>query len=168
MYFVDIPLDDMQRSYSTLYVRHEFAVGDLEDVSSLLLHVDYDDAFVAYINGTEVARSDFGVVGNPVPYDGTVRTTSRESSFREVFKVELEAFPSLLSKDQNVLAIQGINRSTNDRDFVLAQLRLSAVTVPEPTALLPIVSTILALGILRKRRLHTADQFATFKTTVAS
>ena len=42
-------------------------MSDLENLNSLILDVDYDDAFVAYINGTEVARENIN--GSPPAYN---------------------------------------------------------------------------------------------------
>ena len=39
-------------------LRQRFAVADPAAVRELLLHVDYDDGFVAYLNGREVARAN--------------------------------------------------------------------------------------------------------------
>ncbi len=49
-------LTDMQNGYVSVYLRHAFFVSNPGRVTALTLTVDYDDAFVAYINGTEVAR----------------------------------------------------------------------------------------------------------------
>ena len=41
----------------SLYARIEFTVDDPDDVLQAVLHMDYDDGFVAYLNGQEIARS---------------------------------------------------------------------------------------------------------------
>lgn len=46
-------LDDMRNAYTTVYLRHTFALDDLSDIDQLELRVDYDDGFVAYLNGVE-------------------------------------------------------------------------------------------------------------------
>ena len=43
-------------SYS-VYTRALFTIADLSQVQTLLLGVDYDDGYIAWINGVEVARS---------------------------------------------------------------------------------------------------------------
>ena len=48
----------------SLYLRKGFTIYDTSKISQAVLHVDYDDAFVAYINGIEVARSNIGVAGD--------------------------------------------------------------------------------------------------------
>jgi len=53
----------------SLYVRHEFNANNIESILKIFLHVDYDDAFVAYINGVEIARANIGTPGVPPPYN---------------------------------------------------------------------------------------------------
>ena len=70
-------LDDMQNGYASLYIRRAFLVDDPSAIASLTLSVDYDDAFVAYLNGVEVARNN--VTGNP-PAHGQLATANHECS----------------------------------------------------------------------------------------
>ena len=50
-------LPDMQNSYFSVYFRREFNIVNPAQVDSLVLTLDYDDAFVAFINGVEVVRT---------------------------------------------------------------------------------------------------------------
>ncbi len=51
-----------------------------------------------------------------------------------------------------MLAIQGINRRASDADFVLAQLRLSGVLVPEPSSrVIGMLAALVLLSDLRSR-----------------
>src|SRR5688572_28345168 len=50
-------LNDMFNRYSTLYTRQSFWLSDAPAADQrLLLTVDFDDGFVAYLDGVEVAR----------------------------------------------------------------------------------------------------------------
>ena len=51
------------RGTRSVYTRISFQVTDLESLSELVLDMDYDDGFVAYINGNEVARANIN--GSP-------------------------------------------------------------------------------------------------------
>ena len=42
-----------------LFTRHRFSLGDKSLLASLRLRVKYDDAYVAFVNGVEVARGNF-------------------------------------------------------------------------------------------------------------
>jgi hypothetical protein len=63
--------DATEVSTDTVYARttFELAADEVADLTALLLHVDYDDAFVAYLNGVEVARANIGVPGIPPTWD---------------------------------------------------------------------------------------------------
>lgn len=43
---------------TAIFTRIIFTMADLANLTSLILDVDYDDGFVAYINGVEVARAN--------------------------------------------------------------------------------------------------------------
>ncbi|MDG1720820.1 MAG: hypothetical protein P8I31_06165 [Bacteroidia bacterium] len=47
----------------SLYIRTNFTLVDASVIKYIVLNADYDDAFVAYLNGTEIARSNIGTVG---------------------------------------------------------------------------------------------------------
>ena len=42
----------------SVYLRKPFNISDLQSLNSLILDIDYDDAFVAYINGIGVCHRD--------------------------------------------------------------------------------------------------------------
>jgi len=74
----------------------------------------YDDGFVAYLNGVEIARSQF---------TGTPRWDSRADTSREAEGVEafdVSAYMGLLRQQDNLLAIQGLNASSTSSDFILS------------------------------------------------
>jgi hypothetical protein len=118
-------LVDMQGSYSSIYMRRAFSVANPEAISQLTLAVDYDDGFVAYINGKEVARAN--VTGSPplhdtladdaVPSDGDDGHEAR--GWQGLPPVQFPLDPSVLDPGRNVLAIQGHNRSRGSGDFSL-------------------------------------------------
>jgi len=100
----------------SVYQRVEIEISTLEGIESLELHADYDDGFVAYLNGTEVARS-FNVSGNPPEFDqGTSidhEADLYQGNLPEVFTLSFED----LVEGTNVLAIQTLNIDNNSSDF---------------------------------------------------
>jgi len=105
-------LDDMQGSYTTVYIRKRFTVGDPAQVGALTLKVLIDDGFVAYVNGNEIARHNAGSYGE-VRYftstaDGAVEPTTQT--------FDVTANPTtLLRTGTNVLAIIGLNSARTAR-----------------------------------------------------
>ncbi len=103
----------MSRSTSAL-IRTEFQLdADPQSVESLTLNIKYDDGFVAYLNGTEVARSQ--TVTNDTP--GRARASTHEAYNFEPF--EISDARGLLRAGANILAIHGINASTASSDFLI-------------------------------------------------
>ncbi len=110
-------LGDMQNGYGSVYFRKRFNVPNPANVSSLTLTMDYDDGFVAFINGVEVARQH--VVGTP-PLFNTFATPpgdNHECGTPENFN--LNAFIPNLVPGTNIIAIQGHNVSLASTDFVI-------------------------------------------------
>jgi hypothetical protein len=61
----------------SLFIRTLFDVDDSVNIAHALLHIDCDDGFVAYINGTEIARYNIGgEIGVPPAYDTPALMTS--------------------------------------------------------------------------------------------
>jgi hypothetical protein len=119
-----------QNAYSSLYLRRTFSVVNPFEISELVLELDYDDSFIAYVNGLEVARSSFGAVDIPEPFDALganhESTNGDSGQLLERYFIDLATdFPDLLQAGSgNVLAIQGLNLTLDDSDFVLSQISL--------------------------------------------
>jgi len=105
-------LSDMRRNYYSVYARRAFSVPEV-GISSLLLSVDFDDGFVAYLNGVEVAREN--VLGDP-PSAGTPASSPHGDRRPQVFRIDR----GLLLPEANVLAVQGHNVRRTDISFLLA------------------------------------------------
>ena len=67
--------------FPSVYIRKTFQVLDASAISEMILHADYDDAFVAYLNGTEIARSS-NIEGFPPAYD-SYATIDHEANLYE-------------------------------------------------------------------------------------
>ena len=108
-------------SVQSVYVRKTFTVSKLSDVVSAILHVDFDDGFVAYINGVEVARANIGTVGIPPAYNESA-TTFVEPLIVYGGKPNayiIKNFQSVLQEGENVLAIQVHNYGSGSSDLTL-------------------------------------------------
>lgn len=105
----------------SVYLRKTFTVPNPAAVADAILSVDYDDGFVAYLNGTEIARSaGFGTVGTPPPYNSTApdhEATVYQNGLPENFNISAATIASLLTTGTNVLAIQVHNTSAASSDL---------------------------------------------------
>ena len=102
-----------------LYLRLEFQLEDVSIIRKMLLHVDFDDAFVAYLNGHEIARSNIGVAGDRPDYD-TMPDTYREALMYQggdPLQFELDEQKLLLQSGRNLLAIEVHNYGASSSDM---------------------------------------------------
>jgi hypothetical protein len=128
-------------------IRHKFSISNADDVLSLLLHVDYDDAFVAYLNGIEVARSNIGIPGIIPPYDQGALVWREAEMYQggNPQGFDVSAFIALLQTGDNVLAIQGHNYNLTSSDMSLIPfLTLGLGDIPEnPRGLSELIGMLL-------------------------
>ncbi len=106
----------------SVFIRKEFDIADLASVEQLILNIDYDDGFVAYINGIEIARANLGASGQEVPFDQGTDGALHEAVMWEGGAPELFEVPNpqeILVEGTNVLAIQGHNASLTSSDMSL-------------------------------------------------
>lgn len=117
----------------TIYTRHAFTLSEaeLEDARNFTLHVDFDDGFVAYLNGVEVARSKLGVRGitpgtdelATAPNQGVIQWNQSPQRF------SLSSAHDLLQPGLNVLAVEVHNASEISDDLCCTAM-LSAGHTP--------------------------------------
>lgn len=104
----------------TVYARKTFNLIDTSTILSGIFNIDYDDAFVAYLNGVEIARSS-GLVGlTPNWNDGS--TQSHEAQMYQggtpdYYVIDKNLFKSLIRNGVNVLAIEVHNTNAQSDDM---------------------------------------------------
>ncbi|NNC83932.1 MAG: hypothetical protein HKN79_10170, partial [Flavobacteriales bacterium] len=104
----------------SLFMRQEFTIDDLSHIGAAVLSADFDDGYVAYLNGVEIARSD-NLFGQPPGFD-TYTTSFEEAqlylggspSYEALSQEQLE---SVLIEGENVLAVQVHNFSPTSSDL---------------------------------------------------
>ena len=116
-----ISLDIESQMYNrsaTCYIRIPFALSNSPaDCNSLTLNMRYDDGFIAYLNGIEVARRNVGSA--PAP-SGAAIASHPDSEAVEFESIDISSSLGLLQQGSNLLAIQGMNSSTTDPDFLIS------------------------------------------------
>jgi hypothetical protein len=106
-------LDKMQNRYSVVYLRREFEVQRADQITELGLMINYDDAFIAYLNGKEILRK--GVLSGRGRAARRVR--SHDATRYEYYRIS--SFQKHLLDGKNVLAIEGHNSTLDSRDFLI-------------------------------------------------
>ncbi|HUT11618.1 MAG TPA: CotH kinase family protein, partial [Thermoguttaceae bacterium] len=109
--------DAMHGVNASFWARIPFEVDDPRVVDSLQLWIKYNDGFVAYLNGQEVARRNA---------PGTLAWNSSATSTRSVLaSLEFEQIDVTdglvwLRPGRNVLAVHGLNRTAANSNFLIA------------------------------------------------
>jgi hypothetical protein len=102
---------------NSIYIRYSFQVEQLAQIASLVLDMDYDDGFIAYLNGTEIARAN---VEDPVSWNITLNDHHEATMYSggrpERFIID-QPIPELLTAGTNVLAVEVHNRTATSSDL---------------------------------------------------
>ena len=104
----------------SVFLRQRFTIENLANIAQLVLQVDYDDGFVAYLNGKEIARANINAGEFPPYYTGVIN--DREAAMYEgglPEKFILNDLDDLLVTGENVLAVQVHNINTNSSDLTI-------------------------------------------------
>jgi len=114
-------LDDMRQQggnpgYVSIFLRAEFAVQDPFPIQKMVLHVVYDDGFVAYLNGVPIAYRNMPSGNNP-PYNLTASSAIEKSDPQANLDLNITARKNLLVPGKNVLAVQVHNASLTSSDL---------------------------------------------------
>jgi hypothetical protein len=120
---------DKKNKHPTYYFRQTFTVTDTQSIESLRLNIRYDDGFVAYLNGAEIARGNMAIT-RTLSYD-LLADTAHRGKESEVFEL-VNALP-LLAQGQNVLAVE-VHQFERDSGKVLMDASLSAGLITDPPA----------------------------------
>jgi hypothetical protein len=103
----------------SVFLRIKFTIHDLTQIEEAQLLADYDDAFVAYLNGTEVARS--GIAGNPPGHDQFAETTHEASLhqglYPDIFTLTKDEIAQFLVEGENTMAVQVHNANISSSDL---------------------------------------------------
>ncbi|MDZ4805443.1 MAG: metallophosphoesterase [Candidatus Eisenbacteria bacterium] len=115
---------DTNNKWRTTYFRKSFNLAEAPgSLVSLTMTASYDDGFVAYLNGTEVARR--GIAAGAVTWS-TFATSHEAGTFETI---NLTSFIGLLATGNNVLAVELHQTSVTSSDLAWdADLSASAAT----------------------------------------
>lgn len=131
-------LPDMQNRYSTLYYRKSFTLVEAASPDlHLLLRMDWDDGFIAWLDGEYLTSRQ--VTGAPAEPEHTATASgNHESSLGNSSAQSAETFDlgligTRLDAGDHVLAIMGLNVVLDSSDFIqVADLSMDTVVEPPP------------------------------------
>jgi len=117
--FIGLNLESqMYTRNASCFIRIPFSLNDSPiEFDILTLNIRYDDGFVAYLNGTEVARRN---VGETITWNSSAIAEHPDSDAVQFEGIDISNSLNLLQSGSNLLAIQGLNISSTDTDFLIS------------------------------------------------
>jgi hypothetical protein len=111
--------DEMYSKNATCYIRIPFNLNAdvVDSLASCALRIRYDDGFIAYLNGSEVARKNF--TGNP-QWNSSAASQNSDAAAVIFEDIDISQYISMLKEGANILAIQGLNYTTTSSDFLIS------------------------------------------------
>jgi len=135
----------------SILLRKKFTITNAASVRQLILHIDYDDGFVAYLNGVEIGRAQMLNLGALPRFDvlasGQHEALIYQGQMPEKFMVTNPAL--ILKTGENILSIQVHNYDPTSSDLSAIPF-LSVETIERPVN--PRVIDILKLVV---NEMHT-------------
>jgi hypothetical protein len=111
-------------SVHSIYMRFKFDLEDRTSIREASIFADYDDGYIAYLNGKEIVRVNVDkMVEKPAFDDTTIRSHEIEIYERELefpvltYYLDSMQLDSCLLDGENVLGIQVLNDSLNGSDL---------------------------------------------------
>ena len=103
----------------SVFARKTFQIDDPTMITKALFHIDYDDGYIAYLNGEEFSRRNMGAPNTQVYYNETTTGLHEaeiySGGFPEEISIDLNEFP-IFSGD-NTLAVEVHNYNTSSSDL---------------------------------------------------
>ena len=116
----------MYGSNATAYVRIPFNVANPSAVASLQLLMRYDDGFVAYLNGHQIASAN---APGTLAWNSAATQRHPDSAAVQWAPFDVTAALPFLQAGGNVLAIQALNINATNTDFLMqAQLVAESIS----------------------------------------
>ncbi len=100
----------------SLFLRKEFSIPSSVIIHDLILDIDYDDAFVAYLNGFEIGRSGNLPVGE-FGIDANVSPDHEAQMYSGGLPERFFVYPGLINKGTNILAVHVLNTNVGSSDM---------------------------------------------------
>ncbi|HUU92612.1 MAG TPA: lamin tail domain-containing protein, partial [Phycisphaerae bacterium] len=124
--------DAMLGTNASLWTRIAFQAADPSAYNNLTLRVQYDDGFVAYLNGVRIAGRNAPA---SLAWDSAATGEHPDGEAVLFERIDVSAYLDALVVGDNVLAIHGLNLGASDADFLISA-ELEAATSPfEPNLL---------------------------------
>ena len=125
----------------SVMMRKTFTVTDTGDIVKAIFNIDFDDGFVAFLNGSEIARKNFGVVGDRPSYNDLASASHEARMYQgddpDSFYIDPVYLKTILKLGSNVLAVEVHNQTSSSNDlsaipFLSFGMQTSGMTFSTP------------------------------------
>ena len=113
---IGLNVSNMRNSNETVYIRIPFEVADLSVIESLELHLQYDDGFIAYINGKKVASDN---APTSPRWNSGASQNRPDSTATSPVEFSVPNVGNILIEGENLLAIHGLNNLVTSSDLLI-------------------------------------------------
>ncbi len=101
----------------SVYMRKTFTLADTSSLPGMLFHIDYDDGYIAYLNGIEFSRENMGAAGSAVNNNTPAASYTEPSLPGGIDLPYTLLHRDLFVDGDNVIAIEVHNHSTSSSDM---------------------------------------------------
>ncbi|MCC7231951.1 MAG: lamin tail domain-containing protein [Bacteroidia bacterium] len=105
----------------SVYMRKTFTIPDTSQVLEAIFQMDYDDGFVAYLNGVEIARINVGTRGIRPAWNLAAASLHEAVMYQgqrpDSFMLDYQALHAILRNGDNVLAVETHNQTPSNVDL---------------------------------------------------
>ena len=125
--YIETDISNMQGNNASAYIRIPFTIDSQEQIdqmTALSLKMRYDDGFLAYINGTRVAY-DHALFG--ASWASNAIGTQTDAEAVQFSEFDISDHINKLQPGSNILAIQGLNSTISDDDFLIEPILAASV-----------------------------------------
>lgn len=116
--YTGLDVGAMRNVNRTVYVRIPFEASGTANVDRLLLRMRFEDGFVAWLNGVEVALVS-ALPGIQLAWNSGATVNREDAEAVEPLDLDITAYKGALVEGDNVLAIQGLNSSLSSSDLLV-------------------------------------------------
>jgi CotH kinase protein/Chitobiase/beta-hexosaminidase C-terminal domain/Lamin Tail Domain len=118
--FLDLIRTDIETQMydqqTSVYLRIPFSYSTGQPLDWLALWAHYDDGFVAFLNGVEVARAN---APQSLTWNSAAASDRNRTNVLREQRFDLSGFADRLVVGDNLLAVQGLNDRADSPDFLL-------------------------------------------------
>ena len=101
----------------SVYARKSFTVNDLTNLEALIFDIDFDDGFIAYLNGVEIARENLSIAAPAWTDLADMYTEPLLINEAAPRRFVIDNPEEILRTGENLLAVQVHNSGPNSSDF---------------------------------------------------